>query len=52
MQLLTPSRIIAETNGRDQICKSDIEEAASLFFEGKQSSKILVEEASGFIGSS
>ena len=49
VQLLTPGRIIAETNGREEICKADIEEVAQLFFEGKQSSKVLIEQAEQFI---
>ena len=49
LQLLTPAKIIAATNGRDSICKGDIEEVASLFFEGKQSSKVLIEQADYYI---
>lgn len=49
MQLLTPSKIIANTNGRDQICKADVEEASRLFFHGKQSAQILREQADQYI---
>jgi RuvB-like protein 1 (pontin 52) len=49
MQLLTPARILAQTNGRDSICRSDIEEGAALFFEGKQSAQILVSQADAYI---
>jgi len=49
MQLLTPSKIIANTNGRDQICKGDVEEAGRLFFHGKQSAQILREQADQYI---
>ncbi|CAG9310765.1 unnamed protein product [Blepharisma stoltei] len=49
MQLLTPSRIIAETNGRDKICQGDVEEAGKLFFHGKQSAQILREQADQYI---
>lgn len=48
-QLLTPCKIIAETNGREEVCRGDVEEASSLFFEGKQSSKILLEQAEQYI---
>lgn len=49
MQLLTPARILAQTNGRDAICGTDVEEAAGLFFEGKQSAQILVAQADAYI---
>lgn len=49
MQLLTPARILAQTNGRDAICRTDVEEAAGLFFEGKQSSQILLAQADAYI---
>ena len=49
MQLLTPCRIVAETNGRDVIEASDVEEIASLFYEGKRSAKILHEQRESYI---
>jgi len=41
VQMLTPSRILAETNGRDAINLSDIEEIDDLFFDAKASAAIL-----------
>jgi len=39
--MLTPSRILAETNGRDTISLSDVEEVDDLFFDAKASAAIL-----------
>lgn len=41
VQMLTPSRIIAETSGRDSIITNDVEEVDELFFDAKSSAKIL-----------
>lgn len=41
VQLLTPSRIIAETCGRTLITEEDILEVDELFFDGKASAKLL-----------
>ena len=41
VQMLTPSRILAETNGRDTISLSDVEEVDDLFFDAKASAAIL-----------
>ena len=41
VQMLTPSRIIAETSGRTQISSEDILEVDRLFFDGKASAKFL-----------
>jgi RuvB-like protein 1 (pontin 52) len=41
VQMLTPSRIIAETCGRDSIITADVEEVDELFFDAKSSAKIL-----------
>ena len=49
MQLLTPSRIVAETNGREAIEAADVEEIAGLFYEGKRSAKILHEQRESYI---
>jgi hypothetical protein len=37
VQLLTPSRILAETQGRDTICSDDIEEIDLIFYDAKAS---------------
>merc|ERR1712159_604237 len=43
-QMLTPSRILAQTNGKDQISLDDVEEIGELFFDAKASAKILAEQ--------
>jgi RuvB-like protein 1 (pontin 52) len=49
VQLLTPSRILAETNGRTTIGMEDIEETTTLFLDAKQSARILQEQAAKFL---
>ena len=41
VQLLTPSRIIANTAGRETICAADVEEVDELFYDAKASAKLL-----------
>jgi RuvB-like protein 1 (pontin 52) len=41
VQLLTPSRIIAETSGRDMVSDVDVEEIDELFYDAKASAKLL-----------
>ena len=41
MQLLTPARILATTQGRDKIALSDVQEIDSLFFDAKASARLL-----------
>lgn len=49
IQLLTPSRILAETQGRSTIHRSDIQDADALFFDAKTSAKRLKEEEQYFL---
>lgn len=49
VQLLTPSAMLAKTNGRDDIVRSDLEEIASLFHDAKFSAKLLTEQADKYI---
>ena len=49
VQLLTPCRILAETNGRDTVSKEDIIEINDLFFDSKQSAKLLQEQAAKYL---
>merc|ERR1711990_1286519 len=49
VQLLTPASIMAKTENRDCITKSDIEEIDSLFYDAKSSAKILAENADRYI---
>ena len=48
-QLLTPARVLAVTNGKDVITKSEIDEVAAMFIDAKRSSVILQENAEKFI---
>eukprot|EP01025_Chloroclados_australasicus_P011367 TRINITY_DN14910_c0_g2_i2.p1 TRINITY_DN14910_c0_g2~~TRINITY_DN14910_c0_g2_i2.p1 ORF type:complete len:456 (-),score=75.19 TRINITY_DN14910_c0_g2_i2:296-1663(-) len=49
VQLLTPGRVIAQMNGRDEICKADLEEAAILFHDAKYSAQKLTQEADKYV---
>ena len=49
MQLLTPSQIVAQTKGKTEITKEDVEEVAALFYDAKASARILQENAKGYI---
>merc|ERR1711959_92135 len=40
-QMLTPARILAETNGKEEISLDDVEEIDELFYDAKASAKIL-----------
>merc|ERR1711871_1472386 len=48
VQMLTPCRILAVTQGRDTIEADDVEEVDELFFDAKASAKILTEQADGY----
>merc|ERR1711968_215609 len=43
-QMLTPARILAETNGKEEISQDDVEEIDELFYDAKASAKILQEQ--------
>ena len=49
VQLLTPASMTAKTNGRDDVCKSDIEMVNSLFHDAKYSARLLTEQADKYI---
>lgn len=49
VQLLKPAFIYAQTQGRRQIQKADVEEVSRLFYDSKASAKILQENADNFI---
>jgi RuvB-like protein 1 len=49
VQLLTPSRILAERQGRDDILPEDVREIDELFFDAKASAKVLAAEAQRFL---
>merc|ERR1712072_1332792 len=48
-QLLTPARVLAVTNGKDEITSDEINEISAMFIDAKQSSVILTENADKFI---
>eukprot|EP00825_Cyclidium_porcatum_P034187 TRINITY_DN3602_c0_g1_i1.p1 TRINITY_DN3602_c0_g1~~TRINITY_DN3602_c0_g1_i1.p1 ORF type:complete len:488 (+),score=74.81 TRINITY_DN3602_c0_g1_i1:205-1668(+) len=49
VQLLTPSYILAQTQGRSEITKEDVQEINSLFLDAKSSAKLLQQQASKYI---
>ena len=49
VQLLTPSRVLASTTGREKITKADVEEIDGLFYDAKASAKILLEQQAGYL---
>lgn len=49
VQLLTPSKILAESQGRSVVTERDVEETYSLFYDAKRSGKILQEQSSKYI---
>jgi len=49
VQLLTPARILADTNGRQNISAEDIEEVNHLFLDAKSSARVLQEQADKFL---
>lgn len=48
VQIMTPAKIIAQTNGRTQIIGKDINEVDELFLDGKASAKLLA-SSEGFM---
>merc|ERR1712216_2178 len=49
VQLLTPAKVVVQTNGREDIGKDDIEEIDSLFYDAKSSAKLLAEQKAGYL---
>lgn len=49
VQLLTPSRIVASTQGRDSITVGDVDEVDKLFFDGKSSAKVLAAQSDKYL---
>eukprot|EP01015_Nassula_variabilis_P000185 TRINITY_DN1007_c0_g1_i12.p1 TRINITY_DN1007_c0_g1~~TRINITY_DN1007_c0_g1_i12.p1 ORF type:complete len:239 (-),score=52.36 TRINITY_DN1007_c0_g1_i12:39-755(-) len=49
VQLLTPASIVAQTQGRSEITKGDIEDINALFFDAKTSAKVLQDQADKYI---
>ena len=49
VQLLTPCKILADSQGRSKVSKSDVEEIHALFYDAKSSAKLLHEQAAKYI---
>jgi len=49
VQLITPAMVLASTLGKLKISKEEVDEINSLFFDGKTSAKILMEQAEHYI---
>ncbi|XP_047318762.1 ruvB-like protein 1 [Impatiens glandulifera] len=49
VQLLTPASVVAKMNGRNSICKADVEEASCLYLDAKSSAKLLQEQQDRYI---
>ncbi len=49
VQLLTPSRILAGTHGRESITAEDVRDIGALFYDAKQSAKILAASADKYL---
>lgn len=49
VQLINPTHILAQTQGRNEITKFDVEQISLLFFDAKASAKLLQEQASKYI---
>lgn len=49
VQLLTPCWVLANTKGKTEITREEIEEVHELFFDAKKSARLLHENASGYI---
>jgi len=49
VQMLTPARIMASTQGREKIAAADVAEIDSLFYDAKASAKVLAEQGSKYL---
>lgn len=49
VQLLTPASLLAKTNGRSNILKTDVDEVSVLFLDAKSSAKILTQNKEKFM---
>jgi RuvB-like protein 1 (pontin 52) len=49
VQLLTPSKILADSQGRTKVNKSDVTEINGIFYDAKSSAKLLQEQAAKYI---
>ena len=49
VQLLTPAKVVVNTNGRESVTKEDVEEIDALFYDAKASAKLLAEQKAGYL---
>ncbi|PHT69292.1 RuvB-like 1 [Capsicum annuum] len=49
VQLLSPASVVAKMNGRDKICKVDLDEVNSLYLDAKSSARLLQEQQDRYI---
>lgn len=49
VQLISPAFVLSQTLGKLKISKDEVEEISTLFYDGKQSAKILMEQADKYI---
>ncbi|KAF8716948.1 hypothetical protein HU200_026051 [Digitaria exilis] len=49
IQLLSPASVVAKTNGREKICKADLEEVSGLYLDAKSSARLLHEQQERYI---
>jgi len=49
VQLLTPAKVVVNTNGREEVTKEDVEEIDALFYDAKASAKLLAEQKAGYL---
>uniref|UniRef100_A0A8R7RDK0 RuvB-like helicase n=1 Tax=Triticum urartu TaxID=4572 RepID=A0A8R7RDK0_TRIUA len=49
IQLLSPASVVAKANGRDKICKADLEEVRVLYLDAKSSAQLLHHQQGSYI---
>ncbi|OEL13679.1 RuvB-like protein 1 [Dichanthelium oligosanthes] len=49
IQLLSPASVVAKANGREKICKADLEEVSGLYLDAKSSARLLQEQQEKYI---
>ncbi|KAF7047456.1 hypothetical protein CFC21_056382 [Triticum aestivum] len=49
IQLLSPASVVAKANGREKICKADLEEVRGLYLDAKSSARLLQDQQGSYI---
>jgi RuvB-like protein 1 (pontin 52) len=49
VQMITPAMVLAETMGKSKISKGEIDDISAIFFDGKTSARLLMEQADKYI---